>query len=130
MIVVAGVYVSVPNVALDADLTVKLATPLLVDCGEDVRSVVTAVPPLVRENDTEKVPAVARLPLRSTMLTVEIEIEEPSPEIMPGLNTQATAAGPPAVKATVVLVELTEVPSLNVTEQLEVAKLDRKTNRA
>ena len=132
LIVVDGVYVSDPVVPLDVDRTVKLATPLLVFCGDDVRSVVAPVPTGVDvlENDTEKVPAVARLPCKSIMLTVASEIEDPLPTMLEGLNTHATAAGPPPVKATVVLTELTVAPSLNVTAQLEVAKLDLKTNRA
>jgi hypothetical protein len=68
--------VSVEVARLELDLTVKLATPLLVFCGEEVRSVVEL--PAVRLKLTENVPAVARFLLASTMLTVPIEVDEPS----------------------------------------------------
>jgi hypothetical protein len=58
-------------------LTEKVAMPLLVFCGVVVSIVVFAVP-VDFVKPTEKVPAGERLFWLSTMLTVAIDVEEPS----------------------------------------------------
>ena len=104
------------------------AVPLLVVCGDAVRSVVEL--PAVRLKLTEKLPCGARLLKLSTMLTVAADVDPPSEMIGFGENAQAMLAGPPPVNTRFAVAELTRLPSLNVTLQPGVAKLDLKTNRA
>src|SRR5712692_10054222 len=63
--VAVAVYVSVETTAAELERTENCVIPLLVFCGDDVRSVVEL--PAVRAKLTEKFPAVARLLLLSTI---------------------------------------------------------------
>ena len=111
------------------DLTVNVATPLLVFCGDAVSSVVLAVP-VVLLKPTENEPWFARFLFASVRLTVALEVDEPSFAMDDGENAQATCDGPPAVKTTVAVVDVTVAPSLKVTVQPDVANVEVKTNRA
>jgi hypothetical protein len=131
LIVVLDWYVSVPVVVVD--LTVKVALPLVVVCGDDVRSVVFAAPAglvLRRLNETENDPLFVAFLFASTMLAVAVEVEEPSLMMIFGMKEQAIPAAPPGVNTMVAVVEDTPVPSVKVTVQPAVANVEANVNVA
>ena len=117
---------SVPFAVELEDFTLKVATPLVVLCGDVVRSVVLPPVPLKL---TETPLVVERLFFASTVLTVARDVDDPSDTMLSGDARHASVAGPRGVNVMSAVVELTLEPPLNVTVQV-VAKSDLNTNRA